>query len=233
MSHKTKGKSKKSSGKSKSEEPINPPDNKKTINLLAVISLILAVPLAPLAIVLALIANRQIKNTGQRGQALVFATITLSTVIIIGLAGFASFTVLGAKNKKTPLPANTVKNESASKEYTAEEKKAADKANSFLAALSKNDYTAAYEVFSPELKASYKDGAIGFQSETEKTYAKILNKWSITEVASSSSEDRINVKGTTTFDGTATITTTGEFEIGFYNNNGDIQMYTWRISSGQ
>jgi len=206
------------------------PDNKKTINLLAVLSLILAVPLAAIAIVLALIANRQIKNTGQRGQALVFVTITLSTIVIIAAAGFASFTMLGAKNKKTPLPANTVKNESASKEYTAEEKKAADKANSFLGALSKNDYAKAYEVFSPELKASYKDGAVGFQSETEKTYAKILNKYTVTEVATSSDKERINVKGTATFDGT---TTTGDFEIGFYNNNGDIQMYSWRISAGQ
>ncbi|MEI6581623.1 MAG: DUF4190 domain-containing protein [bacterium] len=208
----------------------HPPDNKKTINLLAVLSLILAVPLAPLAIVLALIANRQIKNTGQRGQALVFVTITLSTIVIIAAAGFASFTMLGAKNKKTPLPANTVKNQSASKEYTAEEKKAADKANSFLGALSKNDYAKAYEVFSPELKASYKDGAVGFQSETEKTYAKILNKWNITQVATSSGEDRINVKGTATFDGSEN---TGDFEIGFYNNNGDIQMYSWRISAEQ
>ncbi len=208
----------------------HPSDDKKTINLLAVLSLILAVPLAPLAIVLALIANRQIKNTGQRGQALVFATIVVSTVIIIVFAGSVSYLVLGAKNKKTPLPANTVKNESASKEYTAEEKKAADKANSFLGALSKNDYTKAFEVFSPELKASYKDGAIGFQSETEKTYAKILNKWDIVEVLTSSGEDRINVKGTAAFDGSET---TGDFEIGFYNNNGDIQMYSWRISAGQ
>ncbi len=211
-------------------DPTQTPDNKKTINLLAVTSLILAVPLAPVAIILALIANRQIKNTGQRGQAFVFATITLSTVVIIAVAGFASFTVLNAKNKKAPLPANTAKNESASKEYTAEEKKATDKANSFMAALSKSDYTSAYEVFSPELMASYKDGAIGFQSETEKTYAKILDKWNITQVTTSSGEDRINVRGTATFDGSEN---TGDFEIGFYNNNGDIQMYSWRISAGQ
>jgi len=211
-------------------EPSQTPDNKKTINLLAVISLILSLPLAPVAIVLALIANRQIKNTGQRGQALVFVAITVSMIIMIVAAGFVSFTILSGNNKKTPPSANTAKSVSASKEYTEGEKRAVDKANNFLGALSKSDYAKAFEVFSPELKASYNDGVIGFQSETEKTYAKILQKWDIVDVLNSSSEDRINVKGTAAFDGT---TTTGDFEIGFYNNNGDIQMYSWRISAGQ
>ena len=212
---------------SQSETPA--PHREGKLNALAVVALLLSVPLAPLAFVLAFVAKAQIKRTPQRGRGLATTAIIISTVTIVAvLSGVGYWVFISNMYKQPPV---TIPPAPALKEYTSDGQIAVDKTNSFLKALSNNNYSQAYDLFSPELKAEYKDGVAGFQAEVVKSYARALDSWAIIKVDTNSTADKINVKGRATFDN---LPNSGDFDLGFYkSSSGTFELYFWQLSAGQ
>lgn len=139
----------------------NIPTNTGT-NGLAIAGLIMAWLVAPIGLILSIIALRQIKSTGQGGRKLAIAGIVLSSIILAIFAVLFSLTIKNVSNAKKGF--SSVNSQSSSADVAKSQ--AVPVADEYMAAIIAKDGAAAYELETPDAQLKYTSGLLtnGFTS---------------------------------------------------------------------
>lgn len=213
----------------------NPPESglgtPKT-NTLAIWGFILSflVPLAGL--ILAVVAKKHIKKSGESGSGLATAGIIisiamivvqfLSVIIWIFLMGAmeAQVNVRNSSNNKTTDSSRVVNTLTS----TVDEKKALETSEAFLKAFKVKDFSLMYKLMGPDLRREY-SGVSELQKQIEDAGI-VVTGWKVEEVKTSGSEDRISVKGSLTL---TQKPYTGKFEFAFIKDtDASVDMVLWQ-----
>jgi len=212
-------------------KPEKSKSSKKRTSGLSVASLLFAVILPPLGLILSMIAKVKARNSNSSTTVANIA-LTISTILFIALIA-AGGVVIYQNYNRTLDSQDSAKNsqqyeQASSNNYNDDQKKAIEIGESFLNNIKTENYSAAFNLLSPDLQKEYINGESDFSKEVTTANLKLIDSWKVTEVTSNGKGDRITVKGTANFRGP---TPSGNFEFAFYKDTDDSKkMYLWQIS---
>ena len=149
--------------------------------------------------------------------------LTLLFAFCLGVAIYFYY----VKPTKTQAPSVLTATKVDVNKLNKDEKFAYETTNTFLKDIKEGNYTAAYGLFSDDLKKEYPGGINDFTAAAKKANLGTLKDWAISKVETNGNKDRITVKGSAIFN---TPNPTGRIEFGYYKSpSGDYKMYLWQI----
>ena len=152
--------------------------------------------------------------------------VTILVLLVAFCAGVALyFNFIKPTKTQAPAVLNATKVDPAG--LNKDEKSAYDTTNSFLKSVKEGNYSAAYNLFSDDLKKEYTGGLNDFTTAAQKANLQTIKDWAISKVETNGNKDRITVKGSAIFN---TPNPTGRIEFGYYKApSGEYKMYLWQI----